>query len=44
MAINTSPKLKLLLVLEQKQNLRLSGSGVASMLIPCRNLMHNIIL
>ena len=27
-----------------KLNLRLGGSGVASMLIPCKNVMHKILL
>ena len=43
MAVNT-PKLKLLLVLEQSLILRLGGSGVASMFALCRYLVHSILL
>ena len=43
MAINT-PKLKLLLILEQSSTLRLSGSGIASMFALCRYPMHIILL
>ena len=39
-----SPKLKLLLVLEQSLILRLCGSGVASMFALCRYPAHSILL
>ena len=43
MVINT-PKLKLLLILEQSLILRLGGSGVASMFALYRYPMHSILL
>ena len=43
-AVNTPPKLKLLLVLEQSLILRLGGSGVASMFALCRYPAHSILL
>ena len=44
MAVNTPPKLKLLLVLEQSLILRLGGSGVVSMFALCRYPVHSILL
>ena len=44
MAINTPPKLKLLLILKQSLILRLGGSGVASMFAICRYPVHSILL